>query len=259
MLSGAGRRRAVRTPPLGRAAAVLGRWVRPRRSDVLVVGAAISPRPFRHGSTTAASHRAQVVDAGRPAGTAPPGPPWWGRTRCATTPTLEWWSRSRYLNHGQHSFELLARDHDVQFLAPYSEDLVMRALAADRRGVGFPSRAAALAHVFCDLLPSEIMARRSKATFLSPLVARRRGRSAGPPTPRRCDAGVGEPGAVATSVAEGGGGRAQPSRPPALLAGRARPPGPVTPGGRWYSLPMQRWAARGAGAGRRKPSPPATS
>ena len=171
LISGAGGDELFEPHRFARAAAVLGRSVRPRRSDVLVVGAALSPRPVR----ARVHHRGQLTvpewltTSGRRA-LLRRVHRWLGEDRVRYDAHLEWWRRSRYLNHGQHSFELLAGDHDVQVLAPFSEDRVLRALAAERGGVGFPSRAAALGHVFGDLLPRAIVERRSKATFLSPLV-----------------------------------------------------------------------------------------
>jgi hypothetical protein len=171
LLSGAGGDELFEPHRFARAAAVLGRSVRPRRSDLWVVGAALSPRPVR----ARIHHRGQLAV---PEWLTPAGRRallhrvhrWVGEDRVRYDAHLEWWRRSRYLNHGQHSFGLLAGDHDVQFLAPYSEDRVMRALAAERGRVGFPSRSAALASVFGDLVPRAIVERRSKATFLSPLV-----------------------------------------------------------------------------------------
>jgi hypothetical protein len=83
---------------------------------------------------------------------------------------LDWWRRSRYINHGQRSLELLAEDHGVNFIAPFSEDRVMRALAADMGRAGFPSRTSAMHYLFGELLPQATLERQSKAGFTSPLV-----------------------------------------------------------------------------------------
>jgi hypothetical protein len=111
---------------------------------------------------------------------------WVSEDRVRYDAHLEWWRRSRYLNHGQRSLQLLAEDHDVQFLAPFSEDRVLRALAIELGRTGFTSRSSAMDRLFGELLPTAIVERRSKATFLSPMV--------GPLT--RAFAEVAEPDAV---------------------------------------------------------------
>jgi hypothetical protein len=83
---------------------------------------------------------------------------------------LAWWRRSRYLNHGQRSLELVAADHGAAFLAPFSESRVLHALALDRKGTGFASRTDAMRYLFGDVLPEGTLGRRSKASFSNPLV-----------------------------------------------------------------------------------------
>jgi hypothetical protein len=187
LLSGAGGDELFEPHRWGRAALVLSRSVPIRRSDVLVVGAALSPRPVR----SRLHYRGQLA---MPQWLRPSGRRklsrrvrlWVGDDKVRYDAHLDWWRRSRYLNHGQRSFQLLAEDRNVQFLAPFSEDQVLRALATEMGRSGFTSRTAAMQSLFGDLLPQAIIERQSKATFLSPLV--------GPQT--RAFAEVAEPEAV---------------------------------------------------------------
>jgi asparagine synthase (glutamine-hydrolysing) len=171
LLSGAGGDELFESHRWARAAMVLDRSVPIRRSDLLVVGAALSPRVIR--SRVYLRGRFDMPSWLRPAGQRRllrRLHRWLGEDTVRYDAHLEWWRRSRYINHGQRSLELLAEDHGVTFLAPFSEERVMRAMAADGGRVGFASRAEAMHHVFADLLPREIIERESKATFLSPLV-----------------------------------------------------------------------------------------
>jgi hypothetical protein len=171
LLSGAGGDELFEPHRFARAGLVLARAARPRRSDLLVVGAALSPRPVR----VRVHHRGQLTvpdwltTSGRRA-LLKRVHRWLAGDRIRYDAHLRWWRHSRYLTHGQRSFELLAADHDVHFLAPYSDERVLRALATDQGRTGFASRTAALDHLFGDLLPRAIIERQSKATFLSPLV-----------------------------------------------------------------------------------------
>ena len=171
LLSGAGGDELFEPHRWGRAALVLARSVPVRRSDALVLCAALSPAPIR-----ARVHlRGQLVmpEWLKPAGRrilARRIRQWVGEDRVRYDAHLEWWRRSRYLNHGQHSLELLASDHGVQLIAPFSEDRVLQALATELGRSGFISRSAAMEHLFGHLLPRAIIDRKSKATFLSPLV-----------------------------------------------------------------------------------------
>lgn len=171
LLSGAGGDELLVPHRWARAGQVLSGTVRLRPVDALVVGVALAPRPIR-----VRMHQ----------GWRPPLPSWlstegrrvvqrrlfrWvGADPARYDEHLAWWRNSRYLTHGQRSLELLAEDHGVAFLAPFSETRVLRALAKDRGGAGFASRTEAMRYLFGDLLPEELIGRRSKASFLSPLV-----------------------------------------------------------------------------------------
>ncbi len=171
LLSGAGGDELFEPHRWARAASVLARSVSVRPSDVLVVGAALSPRMIR----ARVHHRGELE---MPIWLSPAGRHqllrrlhrWLGEDSLRYDAHLEWWRRSRYINHGLRSLELLAEDHGISFIAPFSEDRVMRALAANTGRVGFPSRTAAMQQLFGELLPRSIIERRSKAAFTSPLV-----------------------------------------------------------------------------------------
>jgi hypothetical protein len=171
LLSGAGGDELFEPHRWARAADVLARSVPMRRSDLLVVGAALSPRMIR----ARVHHRGQleVPDWLRLSGRRRllrRLHVWLGEDAVRYDAHLDWWRRSRYINHGQRSLELLAEDHGVTFIAPFSEERVMRAMAADRGRLGFPSRASAMHYLFADLLPQATIERQSKASFDSPLV-----------------------------------------------------------------------------------------
>jgi hypothetical protein len=171
LLSGAGGDELFEPHRWARAGLVLSGSVRPKRADVMVVGAALSPRPVR----VRVHHRGELV---MPDWLLPPGQRaflrrvhrWVSGDRVSYDGHLEWWRRSRYIVHGQHSLDLLAADHGVQFLAPFSDDRVLRALAVEQGRIGFASRSDAMRHLFGELLPSSLIERRTKATFLKPLV-----------------------------------------------------------------------------------------
>ncbi len=171
LLSGAGGDELFEPHRWARAALVLSGSVRPTRSDALVVGAALSPRPLR----ARVHHRGELV---MPGWLRPPGRRaflrrvhgWVSRDPVRYDAHLEWWRRSRYIVHGQRSLALLASDHGAQFLAPFSEEPVLRSLALTQGRTGFASRTEAMAQLFGTFLPPSLIERRSKATFLSPLV-----------------------------------------------------------------------------------------
>ena len=171
LVTGTGGDELFETHRWGRAAMVISRTVPVQSSDLLVLGAAFSPRPIR----ARLHHRGDDII---PEWMLPAGRrsllrrfhKWLGADRVAYDQHLKWWSQSRYLRHGRQSFDLLASDHHVQLLAPFCNDRVIAALAADRDGVGFLTRTDAMKTLFGDLLPSMATERRTKATFLSPLV-----------------------------------------------------------------------------------------
>jgi asparagine synthase (glutamine-hydrolysing) len=171
LLTGAGGDELFEPHRWGRASLVLARSVPARPSDALVVAVALSPGPIR----ARMHHRGALIVPNwlRPAGRRQllrRIHKWGAEDRVRYDEHLEWWSRSRYLNHGQRSLELLAEDHGVRYVAPFSDDRVMRSLAATMGRGGFVSRSAAMDFLFGDLLPAAIIERESKASFQSPLV-----------------------------------------------------------------------------------------
>ncbi len=171
LLSGAGGDELFEPHRWGRAAMVLAGKVPVKRSDLLVVGAALAPRPVR----SRVYHRGEDI---APPWLLAPGRrallrrfhKWYGADSIRYERHMDWWRRSRYINHGQHSLELIATDHNVQFVAPFSSGRVMHALADDIGRVGFANRSAAVKHLFGHLVPKATIERRTKASFSGPLV-----------------------------------------------------------------------------------------
>ena len=85
---------------------------------------------------------------------------------------LGWWWRSKYLQYGRTSLTLVAQDHDVVVYEPFSDPLLIRAMAQRGSLTGFPSRAAAMEDLFGDLLPPATTKRESKALFTDVLFNR---------------------------------------------------------------------------------------
>lgn len=151
----------------GRLAAVLYRSDPPRPSDVLRIGAAVSP-PFirrqivklkedltlpwlRKDVETLVCRRAMAWLAAQP-------------IRFDRT-LLEWLWPSRYVQLGRHSLELIAQDHDVRIHHPLSDPRVVLAVATARGPVGYRTRSEAMADLFGELLPEKTVSRTSKASF----------------------------------------------------------------------------------------------
>ena len=171
LVSGAGGDELMQPHRWARAGLVVRGAVRPRPVDALVVAVAYSPRPVRtrmHAGRSAIAPPWLTVEGRQSVRRRQLE--WVAGDRVRYDEHLEWWHRSRYLTHGQHSLELVARDHDVMFVAPFSDVRVMAALARDRRGVGFPSRTEAMRDLFGGVLPERTISRSSKASFSNPLI-----------------------------------------------------------------------------------------
>jgi Asparagine synthase len=78
---------------------------------------------------------------------------------------LEWYARRRYLAVGLDGLDLLARDHGVTVTHPLIDHRHLGALGHDGRSGGYGSRRDAMVHLFGDLLPPALLARRTKALF----------------------------------------------------------------------------------------------
>jgi asparagine synthase (glutamine-hydrolysing) len=76
---------------------------------------------------------------------------------------------SRYLRVCRESFRVVGAYHDVRVVHPFVEAEVLDALGTSGGFRGLHDRAALMRHVFGDLLPEELLQRRTKATFTNPL------------------------------------------------------------------------------------------
>jgi asparagine synthase (glutamine-hydrolysing) len=74
-------------------------------------------------------------------------------------------ARSRYRTSADSSFQLLAGEHDVLLTHPFEERRVLAALARAGGRAGFGYRTSALLALFGDLLPADVLIRRSKTEF----------------------------------------------------------------------------------------------
>jgi asparagine synthase (glutamine-hydrolysing) len=64
-----------------------------------------------------------------------------------------------------HNIGLVAAEHDVVYTHPFAEPRVVRALAAEGGAWGYAGRTDVFRRLVGDLLPDEVLARRSKARF----------------------------------------------------------------------------------------------
>jgi len=67
------------------------------------------------------------------------------------------------------SFDVLGSDHDVSVVHPFVEPRVLDALGTTGGFEGLGDRTGLMRHVFGDLLPAELIERRTKAGFTDPL------------------------------------------------------------------------------------------
>jgi asparagine synthetase B (glutamine-hydrolysing) len=149
----------------GVANALLGRR-RPGRRDLLRLGFVAAPRPVRRRAL---------------AGNLPLPFPWLrpaARRELARTwaahsageplrwePHLRWVRRLRYLQVGTESLRRLADDDDVQLVHPFLDDGFAGALARLPRSERFIGRTALMQALFRDVLPDDVLARSTKASF----------------------------------------------------------------------------------------------
>jgi asparagine synthetase B (glutamine-hydrolysing) len=152
--------------PASRALGVLTGAARPRPRDVLVVGAAVAPRPVRRAWLTRTQRlafpwlRAAANDelTRRAIEEALRQPLRWdGALR-------EWW-RTRYLQLTMANITQLGEDAGVRMRHPFADPTVVGALARAGGMRGFASRTSGLATLFGDVLPPEVPKRSDKATF----------------------------------------------------------------------------------------------
>lgn len=152
-----------------RANQVVGGQVRIQRRDVLRLAAFFGPKPVR---SACMRYRLRHL---------PPRP--WLRSKAQRAVTADemscllaeplrrdaaidqaWW-RTRYLRVANSSLEQMALVHDTAVCNPFTDALVLAAIAREGGSTGFPSRTAAMQHLVGDVLPEQLISRPSKAVF----------------------------------------------------------------------------------------------
>ncbi len=165
---------------------------RVRRSDALHLAGAVLPGPVqgrllvrRNGISvpwlTRAGRRVVQNRMAR----------WLGADRVSPSAHLvEWFWPSRYIQHGMRSLELLGEDHDVALVSPFTDGEVIASFARDRSRYSMQDRGEVMVQVFSDLLPEEVLRRRSKAIFGSLLFGPRTEQFVREWQPRSIDPGL---------------------------------------------------------------------
>ena len=170
LLSGIGGDELFESVSRAAAARVLFQRRRPRPQDLRSVAFALAPRelrarvnarrrPFHDYSWILPPHRRRLAYAYRS---------WESREPLRCDRALrEWWWPSRGLQCGLASMSVLADDFDVLMRSPLVDPdvLVACAHAGGAAGLGTGSRARGFGSTVEDLLPREVLTRRSKASF----------------------------------------------------------------------------------------------
>jgi len=149
---------------------VLGGEARPEPRDVLRLGAALAPLRMRRRITVARNEvelewlrpDAQRTVIGALAEEAAAEPVRWRRR-------FDWLTSLRYLEIGQRSLDLVARDWDVVMNHPFLAPAFVAALASLPGERRFAGRTEALETLFAGVLPPELESRSSKAVFADAL------------------------------------------------------------------------------------------
>ena len=152
-----------------RPAAVLGRRVPPRRRDLLRVGLALSPQPVRRLQTRWSAspdiswlqpqarrtlvRRWTAVSAAEPVR-------WDARVR--------WWAQLRSVRMVQQTFALMAAHAGVLAVHPLADPSFLAAIAGAGGRWGLGDRTAVMRSLFGDILPEEVLQRRTKARLDGP-------------------------------------------------------------------------------------------
>jgi asparagine synthetase B (glutamine-hydrolysing) len=166
VLTGVGGDESFGAPRWARAAAVLSGRSRPRPRDVLAISLAASPPAVRR---TVLSRRDPVVL------------PWllpeaqqemWALwTADVAAEPLRWQNRAawcrrrRYIQLGLESLAVLAAEQRVEVISPFVDACFAATLAALPRERRYLTRAAAMRELFSDLLPPDVLDRRTKSHF----------------------------------------------------------------------------------------------
>jgi asparagine synthetase B (glutamine-hydrolysing) len=170
LLSGIGGDELFESVSRAGAARVLVQHRRPHARDLRSVAFALAPRalrarvnarrlPFDRYDWILPLHRRRLAHAYRS---------WESREPLRYDRALrEWWWPSRGLQCGLASMRVLAADFDVQMRSPLVDPDVLAACAhaGGRAGLGTGSRARGFESIVGDLLPHEVIWRRSKASF----------------------------------------------------------------------------------------------
>lgn len=166
VLTGVGGDEALGAPRWARAAAVLSGRTRPKPRDLLALSLAASPPAVRR---TVLSRRDPVILPWlRPEAQEEMWALW---TADVAAEPLRWQNRAascrrrRYVQVGLSSLDLLAAQQRVEMHSPFVDArfaATLAALPSDRR---FLTRAAAMRELFRDLLPADVLARRTKSHF----------------------------------------------------------------------------------------------
>jgi asparagine synthase (glutamine-hydrolysing) len=166
VLTGVGGDEALSPSRWARVLAVLGRRARPVPRDVLAAAFAFSPRPVRRQVMLRRQHHpwpwlrpAAVRLVRRALAAEEAGDPL--RWRAG----FDWLASSRMLATGQASLELLATDAGASIAHPLVEPAVLAALAALPPPERFVRRRDAMAMLVGDLLPEDLVHRKTKASF----------------------------------------------------------------------------------------------
>jgi asparagine synthetase B (glutamine-hydrolysing) len=139
---------------------------RPQARDALRLGFALSPRPVRRW---ARSRRVPIDFAWlRPEARRTIARTWADeqvRQPRRWRDVVDWVRRLRYIEVGTGSLATIAADEDVRIVHPFLDPKFVAAIAAAPRNRRFETRTEAMTHLFGDLLPADLLARRTKASF----------------------------------------------------------------------------------------------
>jgi asparagine synthetase B (glutamine-hydrolysing) len=164
----------ARSSVAARAERLLTRWERPRLSSALIVGLALSPRPVRRGVHRRRERRELQAEPwltpfglrsiakalGANEARLPLG--WEAQIR-------QWVWRDRYFHVCVATFATMGQAFDVTVHHPFYDGQVLDSLASAGGFRGFGNRTQLMSQLFGDLLPEQVIQRRTKASFTSPL------------------------------------------------------------------------------------------
>lgn len=174
VVTGFGGDELARSSDSARAERLLTQWQRPQWSHALVIGLAASPRPVRtvvHRRRARDELQAQpwltecgIRRVGRALGSSEAQIPlgWESKIR-------RWLWRDRYFRVCVESFAAMGDFHDTTIVHPFFDERVLDALARTGGFRGFGDRTHLMEHLFGDLLPEQVISRRTKGGFTDPL------------------------------------------------------------------------------------------